>query len=249
MNLNESTSDLLATARSYFREGKYNLTEPILNQMILQNEKSAEVFHMLGTIFYDQGKFNKAIKAFQRALELDPLFTDASVGLSIILNDLGRYEEAQKVFEDAQTLLQRKGLSEDKYVNEKLASKHDELGEMYFHHSQFAQAKEQYEKAVALSNRKAELSMKLVECHLKLGQHDFALGILKDLQRQFPEFTTARLKMGQVYYETGHVPEAVEAWESIGSNDPLYREAQRLLRQVQAIEVTSMFETYDRSPS
>jgi tetratricopeptide (TPR) repeat protein len=242
MNSNESSDDLLATARAYFREGKYHLTEPLLNQMILQNEKSSEVFHMLGTIFYDQGKFNKAIKAFQRALEMDPLFTDASVGLSIILNDLGRYEEAQKVFEDAQTLLQRRGLSEDKYVNEKLATKHDELGEMYFHHSQYAQAKEQYERALALSNRKTELTMKLIECHLKLGQHDQALTILKDLQRLVPDFTAARLKTGQVYYETGHVPEAVEAWESISVQDPLYREAQRLLRQVQAIEVTSMLD-------
>ena len=102
-----SNDDMMAIARDYFRENKYNLAEPILNQLILKHAMSPEVFHMLGTIYYDQGKFNKAIRAFRRALELEPTFTDASVGLSIILNDLGKYEEGRKVFDEARDLLAR----------------------------------------------------------------------------------------------------------------------------------------------
>ncbi|MEZ4870905.1 MAG: tetratricopeptide repeat protein [Bdellovibrionales bacterium] len=94
-------TELLVTAKEYFNEGQYRQAEPLLNQIILRNSKNADVFHMLGTIFYDQGKFNKAIRSFKRALEIDPTFTDASVGLSIILNDLGKYDEGQKVFEEA----------------------------------------------------------------------------------------------------------------------------------------------------
>ena len=60
---------------------------------------------MLATIYYDKGQFSKAIKTFKRALEIDPTYTDASVGLSIILNDLGRYEEGKEVFQKAQKLL------------------------------------------------------------------------------------------------------------------------------------------------
>jgi len=243
MHSNDAGSELLTSARSYFREGDYAAAEPLLNQMILQNEKTAEVFHMLGTIYYDHGKFNKAIKAFQRALELDPLFTDASVGLSIILNDLGRYDEGRKVFEDAQTLLHRKALTEDSYINEKLALKHDELGEMYFHHGQFADALDQYRKSVGLSKRKAELTMKIVECQIKLGEHDKALKELKDLLRVYPDFTSARIKTGQIYYETGHVPEAISEWEGVRAPDPMFPEAQRLLRQAQAVELTAVFET------
>ena len=60
-----NSDDMLTAAREYFRENKYSLAEPLLNQLILKNAKSPEVFHMLGTIYYDQGKFNKAIRAFQ----------------------------------------------------------------------------------------------------------------------------------------------------------------------------------------
>ncbi len=239
---NKTESDLLISAREHFRESKYSLAEPLLNQMILQNEKTSEVFHMLGTIYYDQGKFNKAIKAFQRALELDPLFTDASVGLSIILNDLGRYDEGRKVFEDAQALLARKSSTEDTYTNEKLGLKHDELGEMYYHSGQFNEAVEQYLRALSLSKRKAELTMKISECYIKLSEHDKALKELRDLCRTYPDFTAARVKIGQIYYETGHVPEAVEAWESVRQADPMYNEAQRLLRQAQSVRHTSMME-------
>ena len=45
---------------------------------------------------------------FKKALEIDPHFTNASIGLSVILNDLGRYEEGREIFEKAYTLMKQK---------------------------------------------------------------------------------------------------------------------------------------------
>src|SRR5437763_15369445 len=93
--------ELLEIAREKFKVGQMAVAERLLQQLILLNNKIPEVYHMLGTIYYDQGKFTRAIQTFKRALEIDPGFTDASVGLSIIYNDLGKYEEGKSVFEDA----------------------------------------------------------------------------------------------------------------------------------------------------
>ncbi len=229
-----SNDDMLVTARDYFRENKYSLAEPILNQLILKNAKSPEVFHMLGTIYYDQGKFNKAIRAFRRALELEPTFTDASVGLSIILNDLGKYDEGRKVFEEAKELLARQNSSEDPYINEKFSIKHDELGEMYFHHTRYKEALEQYYKALTLSSRKPELTMKIVECYLRLGEPEKALKELRGLSKDYPGFLSARIRLGKILYETGDVASAIEQWEAVTQRDSNHGEAQRLLRQAQA---------------
>jgi tetratricopeptide (TPR) repeat protein len=87
--------------------------------LLQRPQKNPEVFQMLGTIYYDQGKFNKAIKTFQRALEIDPSYTDASVGLSIILNDIGRYDEGKKVFQDAKKLIDLRSGRADPYIDEK----------------------------------------------------------------------------------------------------------------------------------
>lgn len=230
-----SNDDMLTTAREYFRENKYSLAEPILNQLILKNAKSPEVFHMLGTIYYDQGKFNKAIRAFRRALELEPTFTDASVGLSIILNDIGKYEEGRKVFDEARELLARQSSQDDPYINEKFSIKHDELGELYFQHNRYKDALDQYYKALTLSNRKPELTMKVVECYMRLNETDKALRELRNLIKEYPGFLSARVRLGRILFDTGDVGGAVEQWEATVQRDQNHIEAQRLLRQAQAV--------------
>jgi cytochrome c-type biogenesis protein CcmH/NrfG len=226
---------MLDSARDYFRENKYSLAEPILNQLILKNAKSPEVFQMLGTIYYDQGKFNKAIRAFRRALELEPTYTDASVGLSIILNDIGKYEEGRKVFDEARELLARQSSHEDPYINEKFSIKHDELGEMYFHHSRFKEALEQYYKALALSSRKPELTLKIVECFLRLQETEKALRELRALIKEYSGFLSARVRLGKILFDGGDVEGAIEQWEAVVHRDASHTEAQRLLRQAQAL--------------
>jgi len=230
-----SNDDMVVSAREYFRENKYAHAEPILNQLILKNAKSPEVFHMLGTIYYDQGKFNKAIRAFRRALELEPTFTDASVGLSIILNDIGKYEEGRKVFDEARDLLARQSAHDDPYINEKFSIKHDELGEMYFHHTRYKEALDQYYKALALSSRKPELTMKIAEGHLRLQDRERALKELRGLIKDYPGFLSARVRLGKILYEGGDVTGAIEQWEAATQRDPHHTEAQRLLRQAQAV--------------
>jgi tetratricopeptide (TPR) repeat protein len=191
---------------------------------------------MLGTIYYDQGKFNKAIKTFRRALEIDPTFTDASVGLSIILNDLGRYEEGKKVFMDAQAALDRKSSTVDSYAQEKLALKHDELGELYFQYKRFDEALEQYQRALSMSNRKSELRMKIVECYLRRNTGDDqaeAMRELKGLTNEYPTFVPARLKLGLLYYNSRQVVAAIEQWETVLLRDPEHPVALKYLQMAQ----------------
>src|SRR5688572_16695949 len=124
--------EMFEEAKREFIQGNYLVAEPILNQLILRNTRNPEVFQMLATIYYDKGQFNKAIKTFRRALEIDPTYTDASVGLSIILNDLGRYDEGKQVFEEAKALLDKRKGQVDPWLEEKLASKHEEIADLYF---------------------------------------------------------------------------------------------------------------------
>src|SRR5262245_41020727 len=139
--------EMLTEARDLFTKGHLKQAEVILQEIILINNKTPEVFQMLATIYYDQGQFKKAIRFFRRALEIDPTYTDASVGLSIILNDLGRYDEGKKVFEEAQTALdERKKRQNDPFMEEKIAIKHAELGEIYFQYKRFNEAIEQFFK-------------------------------------------------------------------------------------------------------
>ena len=231
---------LIAQARSAFINGNNNSAEPILQQMVLQGARNPEVFQMLATIFYDKGQFNKAIKTFKRALEIDPTYTDASVGLSIILNDLGRYEEGKTVFEDAQSLLQKRTGHTDPIINEKLASKHEELADLYFQYQRYNESLEQLLKAQKLSSRRAEITMRISECFVQLGETQKAIRELKLLVREYPQFNPARLKLGVIFYNNHSIAEATEQWENVLIRDPRHPEALKYLKMAQAVGMTAL---------
>jgi tetratricopeptide (TPR) repeat protein len=233
-------ADMLTEAREHFIEGDYQVAEPLLTQMILQNSRDPEVYQMLATIFYDKGQFNKAIKTFKRALEIDPTYTDASVGLSIILNDLGRYDEGKKIFEEARGILDRKSGKMDSYVEEKIASKHEELADLYFQYKKYSEALDQLLRAQKLSTRKAEISLRIAECHVKLGDEARAIKDLKALVREYPHLTAARMKLGILFYNGSQLAEAVEQWESVLMRDPDHPEATKYLRMANAVGLTSL---------
>lgn len=238
------SQQLIEEARSAFIEGKYQTAEPLLNQPTLINSKNPEVFQMLATIYYDQGKFNKAISTFKKALEIDPTYTDAAVGLSIILNDIGRYEDAKKVFEEARTQLdakkQRQSDTSDLNINEKFAAKHAELADLYLQHKRFDESFEQYLKAISLSTKKIDLILRLSECYLQAGQKDKAIKELKTLLQIDPRLSAPRLKLGLVFYNSHHIAEAVDQWETILRYDPKNQEADRYLKMAQAAGVTTL---------
>lgn len=232
--------EMFITAKEYFMANEYKSAEPLLNQLVLRNSKNPEVFHMLGTIFYEYGKFNKAIRSFKRALELDPTFTDASVGLSIILNDLGRYEEGKQVFDDAKKILDRRNSKEDPYINEKLALKHDELGEMYFRYFRYDEALEQYYKALTLSEDKPKYTFKVVECYIKRDETNKAIKLLKELIAAYPALIAARLRLGQLYFDLKQMTYAVEQWENILERQPTNPQALRYIKAAQDVDSTHM---------
>lgn len=234
------SDEILAEARSSFINGNYKMAESLLQQMILQGTRNPEVYQMLATICYDKGQFSKAIKTFKRALEIDPNYTDASVGLSIILNDLGKYDEGKKIFQEAQELLDKKNSKADPFIEEKLANKHEELANLYFQYKRYKEALEQLLKALSLSSRKAEITMRLAEVYTQLGQKDRAIKDLKNLIREYPQFLQARLKLGLIFYQANQIAEAVEQWENVLARDPQNGEALRYVRMAQAAGITSI---------
>ncbi len=232
--------EVFEEAKKYFIEGDYQRSEPILNQLLLKNSRNPEIYQMLGTIFYDRGQFNKAIKTFKRALEIDPTYTDASVGLSIILNNIGRYEEGKKVFQDAQALLDKKSGKSDPYIDEKLSSKHEELADLYFQYKRYQEALEQLLKAQRLSSRKAEITMRIAEVYVKQGEIQKAIKDLRQLLKDYPQFLPARLKLGVIYYNANNLAEATEQWEAVLLRDPQHPEATKYLKMAQAAGITSL---------
>lgn len=238
--MSSMTDEMLDEARQAFMKGDDLTAEPILQQLLLKNGRNPEIHQMLATICYNRGKFTKAIQHFKRALEIDPAYTDASVGLSIILNDLGKYDEGKKVFADAKGRLDKAKNQSDPWIDEKLATKHEELAELYAQYNRFQEALEQLLKAQRLSNRKVEITSRIADVHVQMGNSDRAIKDLKNLIREFPQLPAVRLKLGTIFYNSNNIADAVEQWENVLARDPKNAEAAKLLRMAQAAGITSV---------
>ncbi len=222
--------EMLGTARQKFIESDYKIAESLLQQILLINNRIPEVFHMLATIYYDRSQFSKSIKHFKRAIEIDPTYTDASIGLSIILNDLGRYEEGKKIFLEAQEILKKKNSRQaDPFIDGKLAEKHVEIGELYFQFSRFDEALEQFYKAYRMSQT-PEIKMKIIDTYQKKGDDEKAVQELKTYIKDYPQDLKAQVRLGQMHYDFSRIPEAIDQWEKVLFRDPENEDAKRLLK-------------------
>lgn len=223
-------SYMLSTAKENFISGNYKVAEPMLKQLLLVKNRDPEVYQMLATIYYDQGKFKRAIKTFRRALEIDPDYTDASIGLSIILNDIGKYDEGQQVFNDARQLLDKRKSRLDSHAEEKISQKHLELGELYANYKMFSDAIEQYSKAERFARDKADIAVRIADCYVASNKAESAVKYLHKFLEDRPDASSARIKLGLIYYNGNRILEASEQWEKVLKFDPEHADAKSYLK-------------------
>ena len=92
---------LLNEGKELFQKNILKQAQSAFEEVIEINPKNSNAYFFIGNIFHIKGQLGKAIKAFNKVLEFDPSHTDAAISLSVILNDIGKYEEAKVVFERA----------------------------------------------------------------------------------------------------------------------------------------------------
>jgi tetratricopeptide (TPR) repeat protein len=224
---NVKLSDLLKKAKDAFQKNDLKTASLFLNEIIEQNPNATEAFFYLANVFHVRGELGKAIKAFQRVLELDPAHTDAAISLSVIYNDIGRYEEAKAIFEKANTQVKNTQMSgvTDPHLNKKFSLKHYEIAEMYASYGRCDEALFEYNKAVTLDPDNLEIRIKVAKTYTKKGFTSKAFEELKRLKNEHPGYMPARIAIGLLYYGNGNIIEAQSEWQSVLNREPNHPEA------------------------
>ena len=230
---------LLEKAKSLEAQGHHAKARELFGELLeskeapLEKDVLIEVHFSLGNIFCAEGEIGKAIKAFERVLELGPNHTDAAISLSILYNDIGHYESAKSIFERADRRVKNHAsgekLMEDKHINKKFALKHYEMAEMYLAYHRYDEALFEYNKACALDTSHLEARVKVAKVYAKKKFFNKALDELKRLKNEHPKFAGARMALGILYYGSGRVLEARREWERVLSFEPKHEEAQMYL--------------------
>lgn len=224
---NVKLNDLLKKAKEAYQKSDLKTASLFLNELIEQNPNATEAYFYLANVFHVRGELGKAIKAFQRVLELDPHHTDAAISLSVIFNDIGRYEEAKAIFEKTNNQVKNTQLQgvTDPHLNKKFSLKHYELAEMYASYGRSDEALFEYNKAITLDPDNLEIRIKMAKAYTKKGFTSKAFEELKRLKNEHPGYMPARMALGLLYYGNGNIIEAQAEWQNVLGREPQHAEA------------------------
>ncbi|MFN8371083.1 MAG: tetratricopeptide repeat protein [Bacteriovoracaceae bacterium] len=231
---NPKEIELLQKAKVCLSKGELTNAQMIYDEVVNQNENCAEAYFNLANIFHIQGNLGKAIKSFKKTLDLDPNHTDAAISLSVIYNDIGKYDEAKVIFERANDRIKKRSqggatTSGDVHINKKFSLKHLELGELYFSYNRYDEALFEYNKVVSLDPENIEVRIKIAKTLAKKGFTSRAFDELRKIKNEYPSYIPARVAMGVLYYANGNIVEAQTEWQRVLSKDPYNKEASMYL--------------------
>ena len=88
----EHVHETYLLARKLYEKENFPEAERLLEKLSTEAPFFADVFNKLGVIYHQRGAFGRASKAFEKALELNPHYTEAALNLAVTYNNLGRYE-------------------------------------------------------------------------------------------------------------------------------------------------------------
>ena len=224
---NLKLNDLMRKAKDAFQKNDLKTAATFFTEIIDNNPNSTEAYFYQANIFHMRGELGKAIRGFNRVLELDPHHTDASISLSVILNDIGKYEEAKSVFDKANQhvkMTPQQGLAEP-HLNRKFSLKHYEIAEMYASYQRWDEALFEYNKATGLDPDNLEIRIKIAKLYSRKGFMSKSFEELKRLKTEHPGYLPARMALGLLYYGNGNVIEAQAEWQGVLSRDSSHAEA------------------------
>lgn len=212
--------NLVNRAKERFELQDYYGCIHLLEEVIRTGKAYADAHHLLGLAYHLSGRSEKAVEALDRALELNPRYHEAHVHRGIVLNELGRTDDAERAFRAA---AEARGSERDGIPGHhaaKLANHHAELGDAYAEVGALAEAIEQYRTALRLGPTFHDLRYRLARMLLEAGRSLEAREELETLVAAKPDAKDIQSTLGLAYYVSGEVGRAAKVWGAVQAKHP-----------------------------
>ncbi|MFA4873830.1 MAG: tetratricopeptide repeat protein [bacterium] len=232
----ETLRDLIARGKQHFDSKQYEHAEDYLRRAVEKDAHYADVFNMLGVIAHFGGKFSSAIELFEKALTINPRYTEAILNLAVLYNDLGQYDKAKGLY----ARLRGKPGKGDGHIEPvlrgKLSNLHADIGDIYRSIGLYPHAIEEYRKALLLNPAYFDIRTKLGQALREAGKPRDSLAELKSVLRAKSAYSPALVQLGVTYYTMEKIPDAKKAWKTALKKEPENPYASMYLRLCEATE-------------
>src|SRR2546423_10556497 len=215
-----SPERLVEQANERFQLQDYYGAIHLLEEVIATGRAFADAHHLLGLSYSLAGQSDKALEQLDRALTLNPNYIEALIHRALVLNELGREEEANAMLRRARQATSERRGGFHGHVAAKLANQHAALGQAYYEAGGINEAIAQYEAALTLGPAFHDLRYKLGRLLLEAGRALEAHEHFQAIVRDRPTFLDAAAMLGLASYLARDGPPARRVWEELRARRP-----------------------------
>jgi len=223
-----------ADGEALFQAGKYVEATNVFEQYTVEKPRNPWGHFMLGLSASKVGDTEKAEKAFDEALRIEPDHLKSLLNLSRMLIDKGRYDEAVVKLAHAGE------------INPTSAEVHRLLGRSYSGQHKTDDAIDSYRRAIALDPTDAWSMNNLGLILIQKGRSFEATPLLSravELQKNVPTFHN---NLGMALEQTARFKAAASEYKEALTADPNNAKAKSNLERIEAVKVGSE-ESFDRA--
>ncbi len=215
-----SPEHLVEQARERVQLQDYYGAIHLLEEVVAGGRAFADAHHLLGLSYSFVGQPAQALTQFDRALQLNARYVEALIHRGLVLNELGREEEATASLRRASQIGAELTLGFPTHVAAKLANQHAALGEAYAEAGALPDAISQYQAALGLGPTFHDLRYKLGRLLLEAGRALEAREQFETIVRERPAYLDAAAMLGLACYLAGDGLAARNVWEACRARRP-----------------------------
>jgi tetratricopeptide (TPR) repeat protein len=244
-----SPEHLVSQARERFQLQDYYGAIHLLEEVVVTGRAFADAHHLLGLSYSLVGQSDKALEQFDRALQLNPRYVEALIHRGIILNELGREDEAAAALRRASQVGGETRGGFPVHVAAKLANVHAALGEAYLEAGGLPEAIDQYHAALGLGPAFHDLRYKLGRMLLEAGRALEAREQFGIIVAERPKFMDAAVMLGLASYLAGDGLGARAIWDECRERRPEDPRVEAYLAMLERSDTTPALVPPDPPPA
>jgi tetratricopeptide (TPR) repeat protein len=239
--MDDHLKQLLLLGREHYQKREFDKAEYLLKQVVQQTDRFADVFDMLGVIAHSQGDFAEAERSFEKAVSLNPNYTEAQLNLMVTYNDLGKYDSAREIYARIRGRAAGGDGPADPFAMGKIANMHAEISQAYQDAGMIAEAVIELERAVALCPTFADLRTRLATLYRDTGHKERAREQLEIVKQHSPNYIQARVLLGVALLSGGEYDAAIGEFQAVIERDAEHKSAQMYLKIAESQRGKSLF--------
>ncbi len=247
--MDERLKQLLLLGREHYGKREFEKAEPLLRQVLDHEDRFADVHDMLGVIAHSRSNLVAAEHHFERALAINPTYTEAALNLAVTYNDRGKYEAAREIYRRIKGGPGHSAQGLDSFARGKLANMHAEVGQAYADAGLPREAIAEYEKAVGLCPQFADLRTKLGTLLRETGELVRAREHYEAAVAARPNYIPARIQLGVTLLALGEPDHAQREWQAVADAEPENAQAKMYLRTLQLQRESGLFKASSLPPA